>query len=53
MLEKIKAITFTYHLMMKFLTSIRIGEVMGDQKVAKECFITAIKAEFPSKSNAQ
>ena len=33
-LGKIKAITSTYHLMMKFSTSTRIGEVRGDHKIS-------------------
>ncbi|PSS08292.1 Sensory neuron membrane protein, partial [Actinidia chinensis var. chinensis] len=32
-LGKIKAITSTYHLMMKFFTSTGIGDVRGDQKI--------------------
>ncbi|GFZ19285.1 hypothetical protein Acr_27g0010240 [Actinidia rufa] len=39
----IKAITSTYHLKMKFPTLTRIGEVKGDQKVARQCFISAMK----------
>ncbi|GFS33374.1 hypothetical protein Acr_00g0028020 [Actinidia rufa] len=43
MLGGIKAITFTYHLKMKFSTLTGIGEVKGDQKVARQCFISAMK----------
>ncbi|GFZ16012.1 hypothetical protein Acr_25g0004210 [Actinidia rufa] len=39
----IKAITSTYHLKMKFPTLTRIGEVKGDQKVARQCFISAMR----------
>ncbi|GFZ02198.1 hypothetical protein Acr_15g0008070 [Actinidia rufa] len=39
----IKAITSTYHLKMKFPTLTGIGEVKGDQKVARQCFISAMK----------
>ncbi|GFY93182.1 hypothetical protein Acr_08g0015780 [Actinidia rufa] len=39
----IKAITSTYHLKMKFPTLTGIGEVKGDQKVARQCFISALK----------
>ena len=35
----IMAITSTYHLKMKLPTLIGIGEVKGDQKVAKQCFM--------------
>ncbi|GFS45151.1 hypothetical protein Acr_00g0094470 [Actinidia rufa] len=41
----IKAITSTYHLKMKFPTLTGIGEVKGDQKVARQCFISAMKVE--------
>ncbi|GFY99379.1 hypothetical protein Acr_13g0007800 [Actinidia rufa] len=40
---RIKAITSTYHLKMKFPTLTGIGEVKGDQKVARQCFISAMK----------
>ncbi|GFY90877.1 hypothetical protein Acr_07g0010730 [Actinidia rufa] len=43
MLGRIKAITSTYHLKMKFPTLTGIGEVKGDQKVARQCFISAMK----------
>ncbi|GFS37212.1 hypothetical protein Acr_00g0050680 [Actinidia rufa] len=42
-LGRIKAITSTYHLKMKFSTLTGIGEVKGDQKVARQCFISAMK----------
>ena len=45
-LGKIKAITLTYHLMMKFLTLIVIGKVKGDQKFVRLCFITAMKTSI-------
>ncbi|GFZ18435.1 hypothetical protein Acr_27g0001740 [Actinidia rufa] len=42
-LGRIKAVTSTYHLKMKFPTLTGIGEVKGDQKVARQCFISAMK----------
>ncbi|GFZ18414.1 hypothetical protein Acr_27g0001530 [Actinidia rufa] len=39
----IKAITSTYHLKIKFPALTGIGEVKGDQKVARQCFISAMK----------
>ncbi|GFY84700.1 hypothetical protein Acr_03g0014740 [Actinidia rufa] len=42
-LGRIKVITSTYHLKVKFPTSTGIGEVKGDQKVARQCFISAMK----------
>ncbi|GFZ09934.1 hypothetical protein Acr_21g0005330 [Actinidia rufa] len=41
----IKAITSTYHLKLKFPTPTGIGEIKGDQKVAKQCFISAMHAD--------
>ena len=52
-LERIRAITSTYHLKMKFPTSTGIGEVKGDQKIARQCFISAIKIESPPKPTIQ
>ncbi|XP_057505527.1 uncharacterized protein LOC130788840 [Actinidia eriantha] len=43
-----KAITSTYHLKIKFPTSTGIGEIRGDQKVARQCFISAMKVETPT-----
>ncbi|XP_057502674.1 uncharacterized protein LOC130786378 [Actinidia eriantha] len=41
-----RAITSTYHLKMKFPpTSTGVGEVIGDQKVAKQCFISSMKTK--------
>ncbi|GFZ05183.1 hypothetical protein Acr_17g0007550 [Actinidia rufa] len=40
-----RAITSTYHLKIKFPISTGVGEVRGDQKVAKQCFISAMKTE--------
>ncbi|GFZ11327.1 hypothetical protein Acr_22g0007250 [Actinidia rufa] len=44
-LGRFKPITSTYHLKMKFPTLTGIGEVKGDQKVARQCFISAMKVE--------
>ena len=52
-LKKIKVITSTYHLMMKFPASIGIGKVRGDQKVARQCFITTMKTESLPKPNTK
>ncbi|GFY88915.1 hypothetical protein Acr_06g0008550 [Actinidia rufa] len=42
----IKAITSTYHLKLKFPTPTGIGEIKGDQKVARQCFISAMKIKM-------
>ncbi|XP_057488761.1 uncharacterized protein LOC130774714 [Actinidia eriantha] len=47
-LESVKAITSTYHLKLKFPTPTGIGEIRGDQKVARQCFISAMKVEASS-----
>ena len=43
-----RATTLTYHLKMKFPTTTGVGEVRGDQKVAKQCFISTLKIETPT-----
>ena len=53
MLKKMKAITFTYQLMIKFLTSTGVGKVRGDQKVVRQCFITTMKANTSKPSAKQ
>ena len=38
-----KAVTSTYHLMIKFPTKYGIGEVRGDQVAARECYIAMLE----------
>ena len=38
---------------MKFPTSTKIGKVKGDQKVDRQCFISAMKIESPPKLSNQ
>ena len=38
-LNLLKAVTSTYHLMIKFPTEYEVGEVRGDQLAARECYI--------------
>ena len=40
-----KAVTLTYHLMIKFLTDYRVGELRGNHVVAWECYISMIEME--------
>ncbi|GFY88878.1 hypothetical protein Acr_06g0008180 [Actinidia rufa] len=47
-LGRVKAITLTYHLKLKFPTSTGIGEIKSDQKMARQCFISAMKVETSS-----
>ena len=37
-----KAITSTYHLLVKFLTEHRLGQVQGDQLAARECYLAML-----------
>ncbi|GFS40396.1 hypothetical protein Acr_00g0068290 [Actinidia rufa] len=48
-----RAITSTYHLKMKFPTSTGVGEVRGDQNIARQCFISAMKSETSTTPVAQ
>ncbi|GFZ12862.1 hypothetical protein Acr_23g0012470 [Actinidia rufa] len=49
----IKAITSTYHLKLKFPTPTGIGEIKGDQKVSRQCFISAMRVETSSVPTTQ
>ena len=40
-----KAITSTYYLMIKFPTGYRVGELRGNQIVARECYIAMLEME--------
>ena len=37
-----KAVTSTYHLSVKFPTENRVGEIQGDQLVARECYLAVL-----------
>ena len=37
-----RAVTSTYHLMIKFPTEYGVGEVRGDQVAARECYIAML-----------
>ena len=37
-LNALRAVVSTYHLLVRFLTKYRIGELRGDQQLAKHCF---------------
>lgn len=43
MLNNIRAVTSTYHLKMKILTTTRVGEVKGEQVLEKECYMQELK----------
>ena len=40
-----KAITLTYHLMIKFPTENGVGEVRGDQVVVRKCYIAMLEMD--------
>ena len=40
-----KAVTSTYHLMIKFPTEYGVGEVRGDQLAACECYIAVLEMD--------
>jgi len=40
-----KAVTSTYHLMIKFPTEYGVGEVRGDQVATRECYITMLEMD--------
>ena len=42
-LNAIKAIPAAYHMMIKFPTTSGVGMVRGDQRVARECYLTSVK----------
>ncbi|XP_059436681.1 uncharacterized protein LOC132169711 [Corylus avellana] len=42
-LNKLKVVTSTYHLMMKFPTEEGVGEVKGDQTQTRRCYNTSLK----------
>ena len=45
-----KAVTSTYHLMIKFPTDCRVGELRGNQVAAWECYIAMLKMEDQQKT---
>ena len=40
-----KAVTSTYHLMIKFPTDYGVGELRGSQMAARECYIAMMEME--------
>lgn len=45
MLNKMKAITSTYHLLMRFRTKEGVGEIRGDQTMERECYVASLKGK--------
>uniref|UniRef100_A0A2N9GMR1 Uncharacterized protein n=1 Tax=Fagus sylvatica TaxID=28930 RepID=A0A2N9GMR1_FAGSY len=44
-LNRLRALTSTYHLLLKFPTEYEIGEVRGDQVAARECYLASLGPE--------
>uniref|UniRef100_A0A2N9GCW7 Uncharacterized protein n=1 Tax=Fagus sylvatica TaxID=28930 RepID=A0A2N9GCW7_FAGSY len=44
-LNRLRAVTSTYHLLVRFPTENGIGEMRGDQAMARECYLTSTNTE--------
>ncbi len=44
-LNRLRAVTSTYHLLIKFPTEHGVGEVRGDQIAARECYLSSLGTE--------
>uniref|UniRef100_A0A2N9FDC4 Uncharacterized protein n=1 Tax=Fagus sylvatica TaxID=28930 RepID=A0A2N9FDC4_FAGSY len=44
-LNRLQAVTSTYHLLVRFPTEQGIGEMKGDQAMARECYLTSVSAD--------
>ena len=44
-IHALKAVHSSYHLVMKFPTRNGIGEERGDQKMARSCYVTSLRAD--------
>uniref|UniRef100_A0A2N9ECS2 RNase H type-1 domain-containing protein n=1 Tax=Fagus sylvatica TaxID=28930 RepID=A0A2N9ECS2_FAGSY len=44
-LNRLRAVTSTYHLLVRFPTEHGIGEMKGDQAMARECYLTSVSAD--------
>uniref|UniRef100_A0A2N9GLE6 Uncharacterized protein n=1 Tax=Fagus sylvatica TaxID=28930 RepID=A0A2N9GLE6_FAGSY len=42
-LNRLRAVTSTYHLLVRFPTEHGIGEMKGDQAIARECYLTSTR----------
>lgn len=47
-LNNLKIVTSTYHFKMKFPTKVGVGEVRGEQILARECYVQVIKVAASS-----
>uniref|UniRef100_A0A2N9INB9 Uncharacterized protein n=1 Tax=Fagus sylvatica TaxID=28930 RepID=A0A2N9INB9_FAGSY len=44
-LNRLRAVTSTYHLLVRFPTEHGIGEMKGDQAIARECYLTSVSTD--------
>ena len=44
-LNRLRAVTSTYHLLVRFPTENGIREMKGDQAMARKCYLTTVNAE--------
>ncbi|XP_059627609.1 uncharacterized protein LOC132270446 [Cornus florida] len=44
-LNAMKAITSTYHFLMRFPTEYSMGELRGDQTIARECYVASLRKQ--------
>uniref|UniRef100_A0A2N9HJS8 RNA-directed DNA polymerase n=1 Tax=Fagus sylvatica TaxID=28930 RepID=A0A2N9HJS8_FAGSY len=44
-LNRLRAVTLTYHLLVRFPTENGIGEMKGDQAMARKCYLTSVSTE--------
>ena len=44
-LNRLRVVTSTYHLLVRFPTENEIGEIKGDQAMARECYLTTVNTE--------
>ena len=51
-LNRLQAVTSIYHLLLKFPTEHRIGEVKGDQVAARECYLAFLGSEGQNQTMA-
>ncbi|KAK3011303.1 hypothetical protein RJ639_011478 [Escallonia herrerae] len=52
-LNQLQAVVLTYHLKMKFPTEHGIGEVKGDQTIARQCYVTSCRPNKAKKLDSE
>ncbi|KAK3043359.1 hypothetical protein RJ639_002661 [Escallonia herrerae] len=52
-LNQLQAVVSTYHLKMKFPTEHGIGEVKGDQTIARQCYVTSCRPKKAKKLDSE